>query len=104
MNRIHFRIDDELLSKIEEYMKNNNCTKTKALISLLEVGLEKTNTSLDIQEMKKLMNKLNSRNNFNRILLEQLYSDLEIENLTDTKKNKALQELKTKKFKDSFND
>lgn len=104
MNRIHFRIDDELLSKIEEYMKNNNCTKTKALISLLEVGLEKTNASLDIQELKKLYNKLNSRNNFNRILLEQLYSDLEIESLTDPKKNKALQELKTKKFKDPFND
>lgn len=104
MNRIHFRIDDELLSKIEEYMKNNNCTKTKALISLLEVGLEKTNIALDIEEMKKLYNKLNSRNNFNRTLLEQLYSDLEIESLTDPKKNKALQELKTKKFKDPFND
>ena len=40
MNRIHFRMDDELLSQVEEYMKENKCTKTKALISLIKAGLE----------------------------------------------------------------
>ena len=104
MNRIHFRMGDELLSRVEEYMGENKFTKTKALISLIEAGLEVKSKGDPIKEVKQLINKLNSRNNFNRILLEQLYSDLEIENLTDPKKNKALQELKTKKFKDPFND
>ena len=75
-NKISFRISDELLSRVEKYMKNHNCNKTRALINLIEVGLEKTNIALDIEEMKKLLNELNSRNNFNRILLEQLYSNL----------------------------
>ena len=74
--KLNFRISDELLSQVKEYMKKHNCTKSKALINLLEAGLEKNNIALDIEEIKNLINKLNSRNNFNRILLSSIKSDL----------------------------
>ena len=104
MNRIHFRMGDELLSQVEEYMKKHNFNRTQAVISLIKASLNNQKEELAYKKIMILLDKLNSRNNFNRTLLEQLYSDLEIESLTDPKKNKALQELKTKKFKDSFND
>ena len=76
MNRIHFRIDDELLSQIEEYMKNNNCTKTKAILNLIELGLEANKEEKLLNSIYTLLQKLNLRINYNRILLEQLYLDL----------------------------
>lgn len=76
MNRIHFRMDDELLLQVEEYMKNHKCTKTKALINLIEAGLEAKRDEKLLNSIYTLLQKLNLRTNYNRTLLEQLCSDL----------------------------
>ena len=83
MREVHFKISNELFSRIEEYRLNNNYNKTQAYISLIEFGLNKTDE---------------------KIIFKQLYSDLEIENNTNPNKNISLQEFKRKQFKDMFND
>ena len=104
MREVHFKISNELFSMIEEYRIKNNYNKTQAYISLIELGLTKTDEKIIINNIISSLDKLNSRNNYVRALLEQLYSDLEIENNTNPNKNTSLQEFKRKQFKDMFND
>ena len=104
MKEVHFKISDELFSRIENYRANNNYNKTQAYISLFELGLTKTDEKKIFNNIISTLDKLNSRNNYVRALLEQLYSDLEIENNTNPNKNTSLQEFKRKQFKDMFND
>lgn len=104
MREVHFKISNELFSMIEEYRIKNNYNKTQAYISLIEFGLNKTDERIIFNNIISSLDKLNSRNNYVRALLEQLYSDLEIENNTNPNKNTSLQEFKRKQFKDMFND
>jgi hypothetical protein len=104
MREVHFKISNELFSRIEEYRLKNNYNKTQAYISLIEFGLNKTDEKIIFNNIISSLDKLNSRNNYVRALLEQLYSDLEIENNTNPNKNTSLQEFKRKQFKDIFND
>ena len=46
----------------------------------------------------------NTISSYTRDLLEQLYSNLEIETETNPKNNKSLQKFKNKYIKDKFND
>ena len=104
MREVHFKISNELFSMIEEYRIKNNYNKTQAYISLIEFGLNKTDEKIIFNNIVSSLDKLNSRNNYVRALLEQLYSDLEIENNTNPNKNTSLQEFKRKQFKDMFNE
>lgn len=104
MKEAHFKISDELFSRIDEYRSKHNYNKTQAYLTLIELGLNKTDEKIIFNNIISTLDKLNSRNNYVRSLLEQLYSDLEIENNTNPNKNKSLQEFKQKQFKDMFND
>ena len=104
MKELHFKISDDVFARIEKYRSNNNYNKTQAYISLFEFGLNKTDEKIIFNNIISSLDKLNSRNNYVRALLEQLYSDLEIENNTNPNKNTSLQEFKRKQFKDMFND
>ena len=50
MREVHFKISNELFSRIEEYRLNNNYNKTQAYISLIEFGLNKTDEKITVYE------------------------------------------------------
>ena len=96
MVKPHISISEDLKSRLDIYCKENNfqCF-SHGVIDLLEKELDHILNSVD---------RLNSRSSYTRDLLEQLYSNLEIETETNPKNNKSLQKFKNKYIKDKFND
>ncbi len=88
--RKHIRIDEhtnEIIQKLSS-SKNNYSEVIDNLVANVGVPLNLENKMKEIENLilnnKNLMLKTN-------ILLEQLYADLQIENVQDPKKSKALQ-------------
>ena len=59
MREVHFKISNELFSRIEEYRLNNNYNKTQAYISLIEFGLNKTDEKIIFNNIISSLDKLN---------------------------------------------
>ena len=64
--------------------------------------MKDTNKKLDLNN--SLLENIFSKQIYIRDFLEQFYSDMEIEKLSNPKNNKALQKYKLEKYKDKFND
>ena len=96
----HIMFDQKEFKLVEEYAKNNNYTFTKAVHELIKIGIsEKDQSVLKIQtrfirrDIKYLIK-----------LVEQIYSDLEVENPTNPKLSKALNYFKDNYRIDKMND
>lgn len=104
MIRTHISIPNELDAKVKEYCELNNLKYSKGVAELLILGL----SNLDINKMlvsnNQLLNKIYSRQVYIRDLIEQFYSDMEIEKLTIPNKNEALQSFRINRNKDKYND
>lgn len=104
MVRTHISIPNELDVKVKEYCDLNKLKYSKGVTELLVLGL----SNLDINKLlvanNKLLNNISSRQVYIRDLIEQFYSDMEIENLSIPNKNKALQSFKLDRSRDKYND
>lgn len=102
--RIHITIPMDLDQRIREYSEKNSLFISESVRKLIECGLDNIDVYKQFEIHNSLMNKLFSRQLYIRDLLEQFYTDMEIEKLLNPKNNKALQQFKLEKQKDKFND
>ena len=102
--RIHITVPIELEKEIRKYADKNNLFISQSIRKLIENGLDNIEMKKQLEIYNSLMNKIFSRQLYIRDLLEQFYTDMEIEKLLNPKNNKALQQFKLEKQKDKFND
>lgn len=100
----HISLTDEIDQKIRQYCKNNNLNYSQGIRYLIELGLDTKDTNKKIDLNNSLLENIFSKQIYIRDLLEQFYSDMEIETSTNPKNNRALQKFKLEKYKDKFND
>ena len=93
----HISLTDEIDQKVREYCKNNNLNYSQGIRKLIETGLDTKDTNKKLDLNNSLLENI-------RDFLEQFYSDMEIEKLSNPKNNKALQKYKLEKYRDKFND
>lgn len=105
MVKPHISISEDLKSRLDIYCKENNfqCF-SHGVIDLLEKALSQSKLDKVLDHILNSVDRLNSKSSYTRDLLEQLYSNLEIETETNPKSNKSLQKFKNKYIKDKFND
>jgi len=96
--------DPSTLEKIHEYMKLQNKNQNISVNELIEYGFKYINNDSEYKINNELLNKTLSKIIYSNKLLEQLYSDLEIDNHTNPNNNGSLNKFKTKINKDYFND
>ena len=90
----HICLPIELDEKVRKYLSDNRLSYSQATSTLIEKGLNDRELREEIELLVKTVEKLNNKINYTRDLLEQLYTDLEIENSLKPKENKALQTFK----------
>jgi len=102
--RTHITFTDENARILNEYQIEHPKGVSSYVNYLMECGIKylskENNTEININ----LLNKILSKTIYTRDLLEQLYSDLEIDNHTNPNNNKSLNQFKSKKNKDYFNE
>ena len=95
----HIYLTDEIKNKVKEYSKNTGLNFSQSVRKLLEIGLNSSDTNILLKQNTVLLEKIFSRQLYIRDLMEQFYSDMEIEKLSNPRSNKALQKFKTNKDK-----
>lgn len=91
MVRKHFTIDDNVLEIIDEYHKKNGISYSNALSKLVLIANDYIKIGTDIYYIREELEKIKRNNYIILKLLKQLYSDLEIDNITNPNKNDSLQ-------------
>lgn len=98
MVRTHITIPESTNCIVKSYCESNNLKYSQSVTKLIELGVNNIEVNKAININNILMDKINHKLNYTIQLLEQFYSDIEIECLTNPNNNKALQ-----KFKNKFN-
>lgn len=104
MIRKHITLKEELDERINKFCKDNSFIYSHAIRVLIENGLNNYDLMKKLDINNSLMEKIFSRQIYIRDLLEQLYTDMEIENHLNPNKNKALQQLKKERYKGNIDD
>ena len=104
MVKHHIGLTYEMEQLVRLYSLENKCNFSDAIRRLITIGLNRDKTITNQNELENKMNILLSRQKYTSALLEQLYTDMEIENLLDPKNCIPLQKFKNQKLKDYFND
>lgn len=91
--RLQVYVDDDLLEIIEKYSLSVSKGISETLKDLIKVGLKSSKFEKELSLLTKSMKKSYNKLNFLVMLIEQIYSDLEIENPTDYRNNKILRKL-----------
>lgn len=104
MIRKHIYITTEINNKIDLYATKYQLTYSKAVMDIIEEGLNKTAIEEEIENIKRSLRYLNSKASYIQKLLEQFYSDLGLELSTDPKKNEYIKKFGTRFNKDYFSD
>lgn len=99
---IYFSLEETL--KIKEYAKRKKFSFTVAVRELVKISLDNEEVLNKMDKLDKHMKKYNVVLNNIYMLLEQLYSDLDFENITNPKKSKALNNFKCKLKENKIND
>ncbi len=100
----HISLTDELDKRIRDYCSANDLKYSQAVRKLIEQGLNNIDTNKKIDLNNSLMEKIYSRQIYIKDLLEQFYTDMEIEKVLNPNNNKALQKFKSERYKDKYND
>lgn len=91
MIRKHIYFDTDTLNILDKYQEQNNISCSQAIRDLILIGINNINLNEKIKEFKQQEEKLLNVNYLQLDLIKQLYSDLEIQNITNPNKNNALQ-------------
>lgn len=98
----HVTLPNELDKKIKEYALDHGIKYSLAVQKLIESGFDRTNTNRLVEMNNTFLERINSRQNYMCLLLEQMYSDMEFRELSNPKKNIALQQFKSKQNKENI--
>ncbi len=104
MTKKSISLPNDVVEKINDYLIKKNMKFSPALADLVRLGSDTykyNNTSVDI--LKKL-DELDLQIRYLKKMLEQFYSDMEVDGGTDPKKCEALKLFWSKRIKDPFND
>lgn len=101
-HRTHITISEEAHNIVEKYKVGNKYSD--AVDYLIKLGEFNDNIGSMIDRNNKLVERLLIKVSYVSDLLEQFYSDMEIENLLNPKNNKALQKFKTNRDKLKFDE
>ena len=99
---IYFTADE--VNRINEYHKNNKIQFSTAVCRLVDMALDNIDLIERLNKMQNDLSYLISNNRHVFLLLQQLYSDLDFENITDPKKSKSVNEFMKKIKGNNFND
>ena len=100
----HIYFTNEEVAKINDYCKKNKLKFSTAVCKLTHIALENENINEKINHLQNDISYLISNNRYVFLLLQQLYSDLDFENITDPKKSKSVSEFMKKLKGSNFND
>ena len=104
MKEYHPIFDGNLEKRFEDYCKLNRISYAEGFRNLCELGLHNLEINKQIELNSLLLSKIYSKEIYIRDLIEQLYSDIGIESVSNPKKNNALQDFKKKHNKDNLDD
>lgn len=102
--RRHIIIPEEVHIKILKHSEENNLNYSKSITELLNNGLEKTDLEKDIIFIKNKANFVASKIAYNQKILEQIFSDLNIELNTNPDTNIHLKKFGKQFEKGKIND
>lgn len=88
----HIYFSNEESARIKDYANNNNLSFSKAVCNLTNIALNNIKTEEKLYSIQRSISSLIHKQNLIFLLLKQLYSDLDFENITDPKKSKAVNE------------
>lgn len=91
MIKRHIYFDNDTLNILYKYQSQNNISFSQAIRDLIFIGTKNISIDKEIIELKEREEKIINVNYLQLDLIKQLYSDLEIQNITNPNKNKALQ-------------
>lgn len=91
MKELHLTVDDEVFNIINNKKVLNKYSYSKAVNDLVSVANDYDNLIQELENVKKRMDDIFAKEYLIIDLLKQLYSDMQIVNLTEPKKNDALQ-------------
>ena len=94
----HISISCDVDNIILNYSNRCNLTFSEAVSELVKNGLSNIELNRTINSYNGLLDRISSKLSYNTLLLEQFYSDMEIDELTNPNKSKGLE-----KFKNKFN-
>lgn len=104
MKRTLVNLEDDIADRIKLYQKNNNFSSvSKTINHLVNIALEKEDISNDLKKIIDNGNLQISKTSYIISLLEQIYSDFNLDELTDPKKSVALRKFKNQLYR-SFDD
>ena len=92
------------VNRIDEYCEARNLKFSPAVCGLIDFSLNNIDLIERLEKFQKDLSYLISNNRYIFLLLQQLYSDLEFENITDPKKSKSVNEFMKKIKGSNFND
>lgn len=104
MIRTHITIPDEVDEIIRKYIETNHIKYSQGVVQLIMQAIDNIEIKKKLDLNNSLLDKIYSRSLYTKELIEQFYSDMEIEKLTNPKNNKALQKFMLDKYKDKMND
>jgi len=100
----HITMSDELDNQIRDYTDLRKIKYSVAVTELIEYGFKYLKDKNELYKNNMLLEKIFSKEIYIKNLLEQLYSDLEIDNHTNPNENKTLNQFRNKQYKDSYID
>ena len=102
MSELHIKLSSEVDNKLRKYCNTNKFNFSEGISNLIEIGLDNIDCRKQIDFTISMLSKIYSKNAYIVDLIEKLYSDLEIDNNTNPKDNKCLQDFKISKLRDNF--
>ena len=100
----HIYLTQDIKDRVKEYANNNGLNFSQSARKLIEIGFSTTEENQMLKQNTILLEKIFSRQLYLRDLIEQFYSDMEIEKLSNPRNNKALQKFKTSKDNLKYDD
>lgn len=92
--RKHIYIPEDISLKIQEYADKSRIKYSKAVAKLVEYGLSNLEISKSINSYVSIIDRMFSKLCYNTSLLEQFYSDMEIDKLSNPNNNPALEKFR----------
>ena len=92
----HIYFSYEEYANINNYCINNNLSFSKGVSKLLDIALTDNELLGKLDNLEKNINYLSKKLNVTYLLLEQLYADLDFENVVDPKDSVSLSKFNAK--------
>lgn len=104
MIRTHISVSEKIDTIIKDYCIKYNLKYSQAVAKLIELGSSNIEVNKAININNNMMDKMYSKLSYTTSLLEQFYSDMELDELTNPNNNKALEKFRNKRARFKYDD